>query len=121
MRKVPKATASAAVLGVSLLGALLASPAAHAATLGVPSHSGSQVEAYFHDNVAKVSRVELVRHRWYGWQTLSLREYKGGEHIATLAYNCAGQGTYTYRLKYSWYTPDRKLRSEMGEQARFSC
>ena len=129
MMKFLKANASAAVLGGSLLGALLASPAAHAqilparATLGAPYHSGRYVKAYFHENLPSgSSHVELQRHRWYGWEKLSERRYTRGEHIATLAYNCGGQGTYTYRLTYIWWPPKKERSTlQLGKEARFSC
>ena len=124
MRKFPKIKASAAILlGVSLLGVPLASFASHPPTMGVPYHSGGYAKAYFHENMTSgFSRVELQRHRWHGWQTLSSRNYQRGEHIATLAYNCGGQGTYTYRLVYTWWPPGQKRSTiQLGREARFSC
>jgi hypothetical protein len=125
MRKFPKIKASAAILlGVSLLGVPLASFASHPPTMGVPYHSGGYAKAYFHNNEPNGhAYVELQRHRWNGWKKVSSRLYTGGEHIATLAYKCARQGTYTYRLKYVFTSLGRPklVTTKTGREARFSC
>ena len=93
------------------------------ATLGAPYRSGGYAKAYFHDNLAMgLSSVQLQRHRWNGWRKLSERKYQRGEHIATLAYKCEGQGTYTYRLLYIWRSLDlKRSHMQVGRESRFSC
>ncbi|MER7050705.1 MULTISPECIES: hypothetical protein [unclassified Streptomyces] len=40
--------------------------------------------------------IGLLRHRWYGWEEMDWATLESG--TATTWWNCAGSGTYTYKV-----------------------
>lgn len=51
--------------------------------------------------------VKVQRHRWYGWQTMRSQSTgwssSGFIELVDVAYDCSGDGTYTYRIVTTGY------------------
>lgn len=91
-----------AVLSAGAVTAVQAPAAAHHAPsgcsyfVGKPGKSGSTIRGIVGANTCSINAFQLARERWYGWQQLDRATVSGRSNYASLSYNCAGQGTYTY-------------------------
>jgi hypothetical protein len=121
---------TAATLATGGLVAVTAQPAAAACTdtisVGRPYKSGSYVRANSSICAPGNWRGESWIERWRGlyWDEIISRSIQGGGTAVArqypLAYNCSGDGTYTYRGGI-WATNTIFTPKEHSVTNRFSC